>query len=85
MLVSALGPTSRLAVALRGSEHDGWGLAEHLLASLVDATQATTHAVIQVNSRKRVRPPAPLPRPGARPTRRVVRVADLPGARPVFT
>ncbi|MEV6526891.1 hypothetical protein AB0M43_33665 [Longispora sp. NPDC051575] len=82
MLIAGLPLTSRLAVALRGAEHDGWGVAEHLLASIVDATQATTHAVIQVNSRKRVRVPHPLPRPGSRPARRVVRVADLPGARP---
>ncbi|WP_211216206.1 hypothetical protein [Longispora albida] len=56
---------------------------EHLLAALIDAVQANTHAVVQVNSRKRVRPPKPLPRPGSSPARRVVRVADLPGARTI--
>jgi hypothetical protein len=66
-----------------GVEHDGWDLHAHLLAALVDAVQANTHAVIQVQTPRRIRPPAPLPRPGARQrARRVVRVAELPGARP---
>ena len=82
VLISELPHTSRLAVAMRGGvEHDGWDLHAHLLAALVDAVQANTHAVIQVQTPRRVRPPAPLPRPGKRERRRVVRVADLPGAR----
>lgn len=85
VLVRELPHHSRLSVALRGGvEHDGWDVHAHLLAAVVDAVHANTHALVQVNSRRRVRAPHPLPRPGstARPlARRVVRVADLPGAR----
>lgn len=83
VLVAELPHTSRLAVAMRGgAEHDGWDLHAHLLAALVDAVQANTHAVIQVQSPKRVRAPQPLPRPGSRKRAgRIVRVAELPGAR----
>jgi hypothetical protein len=73
-------------VALRGGiEHDGWGVEAYLLAALVDAVQHNTHALIQVNSRRRIPPPARIPLPGQRPepARRVARVAELPGARPV--
>lgn len=88
MLICELPHTSRLAVAMRGGhEFEGWDLHAHLLAALVDAVQANTHAVVQVQSSRRVKAPAPLPRPGisGRGNRkgagRVVRVADLPGAR----
>jgi hypothetical protein len=85
VLVRELPGTSRLAVALRGGPaHDGWDIRTHLLAAAVDAINANTHAVIQLNSRKRIRPPATLPRPGtpAPAAARTVRLADLPGARP---
>jgi hypothetical protein len=71
-------------VAVRGGPaHDGWGVEAYLLAALLDAVQANTHALIQVNSRKKVRPPARVPLPGKPDQRRrTVRVAELPGARP---
>lgn len=77
--------TSRLAVAVRGGPaHDGWDVHAYLLAALLDAVQANTHALIQINSRKKVRPPARVPLPGQRDQRRrTVRVAELPGARPI--
>ncbi|WP_211207211.1 hypothetical protein [Stackebrandtia nassauensis] len=70
--------TSRLSVALRGSEHDGWDLTAHLLAALIDAANTTTYAVAQVHSKKRLAKPEPVPRPGAttKPTRTVT-VAQL--------
>jgi hypothetical protein len=84
VLVRQFPGTSRLAVAIRGPEHDGWDTSAHLLAAVVDAVNANTHALIQVNSRTRIRPPRPVPRPGtAAIVRRTVRVADLPGARVV--
>ena len=83
MLVRELSGTSRLAIVMRGgAEHDGWDVPAHLLAAVVDAVNANTHAVIQVQSRTRVRPPRPVPRPGTRPPQRTVRIADLPEARP---
>lgn len=83
VLVRGLPATSRLSVALRGgAEHDGWDLHAYLLAGVFDAIQATAHAVVQSNSTRRVKAPAPLPRPGRTRKRRVIRIADLPGARP---
>ncbi|WP_239153558.1 hypothetical protein [Virgisporangium aliadipatigenens] len=76
--------TSRLAVAVRGGVvHDGWDVHAYLLAAVVNAVQANTHALVQVNSRRRIPPPNLVPLPGQpRRTGRTVRVADLPGARP---
>ncbi len=83
MLICQLPHTSRLAIAMRGGhEFEGWDLHAHLLATLVDAVQANTHAVVQVQANRRIKAPAPLPRPGTRKRAgRVVRVAELPGAR----
>ena len=83
VLICELPHTSRLAVAMRGGhEFEGWDLHAHLLAALVDAVQANTYAVVQVQSARRIKAPAPLPRPGkSKRSGRVVRVADLPGAR----
>ena len=85
VLVRQLSGTSRLAVAVRGgADHDGWDTSAYLLAGILDAVQANTHALIQINSRTRIRPPRPVRRPGtAAAVRRTVRVADLPGARAV--
>ncbi|MGH8876280.1 MAG: hypothetical protein ACRD0P_02885 [Stackebrandtia sp.] len=55
---------SRLSVAVRGTEHDGWDLNAHLLAALIDAANTTTYAVAQVNSKKKLAKPEPVPRPG---------------------
>lgn len=41
-----------------------WSTEAHLLATVVDAIQATTHAIIQSNSKTKVRAPKPIPRPG---------------------
>jgi hypothetical protein len=85
VLVRGLPADSRLSTAIRGGpEFTGWDLHAYLLAGIFDGVQANTHAVVQTNSRRRVKPPAPLSRPaGAHARRRrVVRVAELPGARP---
>lgn len=83
VLIRELPATSRVAVALAGGvEHDGWDLHAYLTAAVIDAVNANTHAVVQVNSRRKVPAPPPIPRPGRRQRRRVVRVADLPGAHP---
>lgn len=63
VLIGQLPSTSRLSVAVRGSEHDGWDLTAHLLAALIDATNVTPQAVAQVNSKRKLARPEPVPRP----------------------
>ncbi|MGH8791766.1 MAG: hypothetical protein ACRDXX_03870 [Stackebrandtia sp.] len=80
VLISELPHDSRLATAMRGgAEHDGWDVHSFLLAGLIDAVNQVTHAVAQTHSKRRIRRPAPVPRPGSgkRSTARTVRVADL--------
>lgn len=48
---------------------------------MVDAINYTTHAVVQVQSKKRVPAPKALPRPGEK-AKNTIRVANIPGARP---
>ena len=47
-----------------------WSVEAQLLATVVDAVQSATHAIVQSNAKHRVRPPRPLPRPGGREKRR---------------
>ena len=83
-MVAQLPPTSRLAVALRGgATHDGWDVGAYLLAAAVDAVNTSAYVTAQVNSRKRIPAPDPIPRPGDDPSsarRRVVTVAQLAAA-----
>lgn len=71
---------------MHGPAYDGWDLHAHLLAAAIDAVNANTHATVQIQSRQRIRKPAPVHRPtdGQR-VRRVVKVAELPGSRPATT
>jgi len=81
-MLSQLPPTSRLAVAIRGAEHDGWDVGAYLLAAAVDAVNTSAHITAQVHSRRRIPAPDPIPRPGTTtaPRRRVVTVAQLAAA-----
>lgn len=72
--------TSRTAVAMRGgADHDGWDVHAYLLAGVIDAVNSVTHATAQVHSKRKLRRPDPLPRPGgaSRAARRTVTVAQL--------
>ena len=76
-LCSQLPEDSATVIALRGGEEwRGWGTAEQLLATLIDAVQWNTYATIAVNSKKPPRKPAPVPRPGDM-KRRVMTVSDI--------
>lgn len=78
VLIGQLPHDSRLSVAIRGTEHDGWDLTAHLLAAVIDAANTTTYAVAQTASKKKIAKPEPVPRPGAsaKPTRTIT-VAQL--------
>lgn len=62
-------PLESRTVALRRGDEEywGWGVDRYLLAQLIDAVQMTTHAVVQSNSKKRVKAPKPVYRPGKKP------------------
>jgi hypothetical protein len=65
ILTRQLPHTSRTFCALQGGEeHRGWSIDTYLLASLVDALNTNTFAFIKANSKKRVKEPRPVPRPG---------------------
>lgn len=57
--------TSRtIAAAQGGAEYMGWDMNTHLLAALVDSVQVSNYMFAKVNSKKRVKAPVPVPRPG---------------------
>lgn len=79
-LVASLPPQSALvsAIVTSGDAVDpgdgrphGWSISDYLLAAVVDAVNVNTWTLRQVNSKSKVKPPPPLPRPGER--RAVVR------------
>ncbi|MGV9271330.1 hypothetical protein ACWDRR_42585 [Kitasatospora sp. NPDC003701] len=59
----------------------------HLLADLVEAAQMVAWTTMQVNSRRQLKPPARLPRPGtrtaARPKTEPLDLSRHPEARPL--
>jgi hypothetical protein len=56
---------SRTHAAVQGgSEYRGWTIDTYLLAALVDALNTNTFAFVKANSKKRVKEPRPVPRPG---------------------
>lgn len=64
-LISGLPAESKTVSLLRGVENAaGWDTNSYLLASVVDAVRENTHAVVQVNSKKKLKPPEPLKIPG---------------------
>ena len=68
---------------LVGDDHL-WGLQEHLLAAVVDATNI---GVWQRSGAKKSARPRPVPRPGVRPAGRQVQVTRMPlsAARALFS
>ena len=65
ILARQLPHNSRTLAALQGGEeYRGWDIQTHLLAALVDAMNTNTFLFAKVNSKKRVKAPHPVPRPG---------------------
>ena len=46
------------------AELRSWGPTELLLAKVIDAIQIGTHASVQMNTKKKIKPPAPITIPG---------------------
>jgi hypothetical protein len=68
VLIRQLPLESRTVSARRGGdEFLGWGVDRYMFAQLLDAVQMTTHAVVQSNSKKKVKAPKPVYRPGKKP------------------
>lgn len=65
ILARQLPPTSRTMAAIQGGdEFRGWSIDTYLLAALVDALNTNTFAFVKANTKKRVKEPRPVPRPG---------------------
>lgn len=65
ILTRQLPLTSRTLCAVQGGkEYQGWDVNTHLLASLLDSIQISNYMFAKVNSKKRVKAPVPVPRPG---------------------
>jgi len=65
ILALELPHTSRTMAMLQGGkEYWGWTLDRHLFASLLDAIQVDTFAFVQAHTKKKVKPPKPVQRPG---------------------
>lgn len=70
-------PRSHLRAAmLGGPEHLGWGVAEHLTASLVDMVNANTVVTARVAGSKKAKPMPPTWRPQAK-KKQAATLADL--------
>lgn len=67
VLIKQLSPASRTVAVLRGGGlFLGWDADRYMLATLIDAVQMCTHAVIAANSgKKKPKAPKPFPRPEA--------------------
>lgn len=66
-LVENLSPGSYSSAILRGEEDGyGWGTTEVLLAGVIDAIKEGTFSNIQVRTKKKLKPPEPIPVPGRR-------------------
>lgn len=65
ILARQLPQTSRTFCAAQGGdEYRGWSIDTYLLAALLDSLNTNTYAFIKANSKKRVKEPRPVPRPG---------------------
>lgn len=65
ILARQLPHTSRTIAAVQGGkEYLGWDINTHLMAALVDSVQVSNYMFAKVNSKKRVKAPVPVPRPG---------------------
>lgn len=65
VLIKGLPLESATVAAMRGGpEFRGWDMNMYRLTEIVDAVQYNTYAIIQSNAgKKKVTPPAPIPRP----------------------
>lgn len=65
ILLKQLPPSSRTSAALQGGrEYWGWDIDRYILSSLLDAINVNTFAFVSANSKKKVKPPVPMARPG---------------------
>lgn len=66
-------PTGCQTNAILRDEEDsyGWGTSEVLLAGVIDAVREGTHANMQVRTKKKLKPPEPIPVPGRKVKPRV--------------
>lgn len=65
ILTRQLPRASRTFAALQGGEEfRGWSIDTYLLAALVDGMNTNTFAFVKANTKKRVKEPRPVPRPG---------------------
>ena len=65
ILATQLPPTSRTAAMVQGGiEYWGWTLDRHLFAATLDAINTHVYAYVQSNTKKKVKQPHPVPRPG---------------------
>lgn len=64
MLIRGLGLGSRFVATLQGSEEfQGWDVGQYQLATLIDAVNYNTYAVIAANSKRKPKEPKPAYRP----------------------
>lgn len=65
VLAKQLPPTSRTMACLQGGiEYWGWTLDRHVMVSLLDAMQVQNYAFIQAHTKKTLKEPKPIERPG---------------------
>jgi hypothetical protein len=65
ILMKQLPPSSRTMAALQGGrEYWGWDVDRYMLAALLDAMNINTYAFVSANSKKKVKAPVAIPRPG---------------------
>lgn len=65
ILARELPQTSRTIAAVQGGkEYLGWDVNTHLMAAVVDLIGINNYMFAKVNSKKRVKAPVPVPRPG---------------------
>jgi len=65
ILARQLPQASRTFCAIQGGdEFRGWSIDTYLLAALLDSMNTNTFAFIKANTKKRVKEPRPVPRPG---------------------
>lgn len=65
ILARQLPQTSRTFAGMQGgAEYLGWDLDRHLLAAILDVLNANLYAFVQSHSKKKLKVPPPVPRPG---------------------
>lgn len=65
ILLKQLPHSSRTMAMLQGGkEYWGWTVDRYVMAALLDAMNVNTFAFVSANSKKKVKPPVAIPRPG---------------------